>query len=418
MQRNQTMNQIKNNFPEGDSFRRELDARYRNATIGQIAFLSALLIAIISLTALLYNIVDGAFGYTAYEYKLDPATISSKPLTELNQQELLDVLKANISTGAYKKLNNEQAMETRSQADLLSLILERIVRIETKDTWTLTESIFHKAEIEAEVAANYPDAKLEFRNWLTMSFLTSPMSSHAEFAGARTAILGSLWLVGIAILFALPIGVGAAVYLQEYAKKNLFTRIIQTNINNLAGVPSIVYGMLGLALFVRVMEPLTSGSMFGVTDSNGRTILAAGLTMGVLVLPLIIINAQEAIKAVPDSLRQAAYGVGATRWQTIWHHVLPNSIAGILTGTILAISRAIGETAPLIVVGASTFITVDPSGPFSKFTALPIQIYQWTTRAQSEFHAIAASAIIVLMVLLLSLNATAILLRNRFQRRL
>jgi phosphate transport system permease protein len=155
-----------------------------------------------------------------------------------------------------------------------------------------------------------------------------------------------------------------------------------------------------------------------VTDSNGRTILAACLTMGVLVLPLIIINAQEAIKAVPDSLRQAAYGVGATQWQTIWHHVLPNSVAGILTGTILAISRAIGETAPLIVVGASTFITVDPEGPFSKFTALPIQIFQWTTRAQSEFHAIAASAIIVLMVLLPSLNATAILLRNRFQRRL
>jgi phosphate transport system permease protein len=278
--------------------------------------------------------------------------------------------------------------------------------------------LFHKAEIEAEAADKYPGAKLEFRNWLTYSFLISPMSSHAEFAGARTAILGSLWLVGIAILFALPIGIGAAVYLQEYATKNLLTRIIQTNINNLAGVPSIVYGMLGLALFVSVFEPFTSGSMFGVTDSNGRTVLAAGLTMGVLVLPLIIINAQEAIKAVPDSLRQAAYGVGATKWQTIWHHVLPNAIAGILTGTILAVSRAIGETAPLIVVGASTFITVDPSGPFSKFTALPIQIFNWTTRAQSEFHAIAASAIIVLMVMLLSLNGTAIFLRNRFQRRL
>jgi phosphate transport system permease protein len=412
------MNPTRDHFPEGDAFRRELNGRYRNATVGQILFLSALLIAVVSLTALLYNIVDGAFGYTAYEYKVDPATITSKPLTELSQGELLEILKANISKGAYNKLNNEQAMETRSQADLLSLVLERIIRIDTKATWSLTQSIFQKEMIEAEVAEKYPDAKLEFRNWLTFSFLTSPMSSRAEFAGARTAILGSLWLVGIAVLFALPIGVGAAVYLQEYAQKNFITRIIQTNINNLAGVPSIVYGMLGLALFVRVMEPITSGSIFGVTDSNGRTILAAGLTMGVLVLPLIIINAQEAIKAVPDSLRQAAYGVGATQWQTIWHHVLPNSIAGILTGTILAISRAIGETAPLIVVGASTFITVDPEGPFSKFTALPIQIFQWTTRAQSEFHAIAASAIIVLMVLLLSLNATAILLRNRFQRRL
>jgi phosphate transport system permease protein len=243
------------------------------------------------------------------------------------------------------------------------------------------------------------------------------MSSKAEFAGVRTAILGSLWLVGIAILFALPIGTGAAIYLQEYAPKNFLTSIIQTNINNLSGVPSIVYGMLGLAVFVRVMEPLTSGSVFGVTDANGRTVLSAGLTMGILVLPLIIINAQEAIKAVPDSLRQAAYGVGATRWQTVWHHVLPNALPGILTGTILSISRALGETAPLIVVGASTFISMDPDSPFSKFTALPIQIYQWTTRAQSEFHAIAAGAIVVLLILLLTLNATAILLRNRFQRR-
>jgi phosphate transport system permease protein len=223
--------------------------------------------------------------------------------------------------------------------------------------------------------------------------------------------------VGIAILFALPVGVGAAIYLQEYAPKNWLTNIIQTNINNLAGVPSIVYGMLGLAVFVRTFEALTSGAAFGVTDSNGRTVLSAGLTMGILVLPLIIINAQEAVKAVPDSLRQAAFGVGATRWQTVWYHVLPNALPGILTGSILAISRALGETAPLIVVGASTFISLDPNGPFSKFTALPIQVYQWTTRPQAEFHSIAASAIIVLLVLLLSLNATAIMLRNRFQRK-
>jgi phosphate transport system permease protein len=308
-------------------------------------------------------------------------------------------------------------MQDRSRSDLYSLFLERLIQIDTKQTWSLTESITSGAEIRAEVAEKYPDATLEFRSWLTPQFLVSPMSSRAEFSGVRTAILGSLWLVGIAILFALPIGTGAAIYLQEYAPKNWLTRIIQTNINNLAGVPSIVYGMLGLAIFVRVLEPLTSGSIFGVTDANGRTILSAGLTMGVLVLPLIIINAQEAIKAVPDSLRQASYGIGATRWQTVWYHVLPNALPGILTGSILALSRALGETAPLIVIGASTFISVDPDGPFSKFTALPIQIYQWTTRAQSEFHAIAASAIVVLLVLLLTLNATAIVLRNRFQRK-
>ncbi|HNM37501.1 MAG TPA: phosphate ABC transporter permease PstA [Anaerolineales bacterium] len=404
-------------YPQGEAFYSVLRTRYQKAAVWQVIFLGSLFIAIVALTALLYNVVDGAFGYIAYEYKNDPSEFTSTPVAELDKEELLVILKENLSSGAYKKLDTEEKMEERTQADLLSLFLERLVRIDTKQTWDLAESLTRGAEIRAEVADKYPDAKLEFRSWLTPQFLVSPMSSRAEFAGVRTAILGSLWLVGIAIAFALPIGTGAAIYLEEYATKNWFTRIIQTNINNLAGVPSIVYGMLGLALFVRVMEPFTSGSIFGVTDSNGRTILAAGLTMGVLVLPVIIINAQEAIKAVPDSLRQAAYGVGATRWQTVWHHVLPNALPGILTGSILALSRALGETAPLIVVGASTFITLDPDSPFSKFTALPIQIYQWTTRAQSEFHSIAAAAIIVLLVLLLTLNATAILLRNRFQKR-
>jgi phosphate transport system permease protein len=411
------MNPRQDHFPEGESFRQALGTRYRAASIWQAVFLSALLIAVISLTALLYTVVDGAFGFVAYEYKKDPAAFTTKPLAELTKQDLLDILKNNLSSGAYTKLDNEKPMNTRSQADLFSLFLERLVQIDTKATWSMTDSILRGAEIRAEVARDYPDAQLEFRSWLTPQFLVMPMSSRAEFAGVRTAVLGSLWLVGIAILFALPIGTGAAIYLQEYAPKNWLTRIIQTNINNLAGVPSIVYGMLGLAIFVRVLEPFTSGSLFGVTDSNGRTVLSAGLTMGVLVLPLIIINVQEAIKSVPDSLRQAAYGVGATRWQTVWHHVLPNALPGILTGSILALSRTLGETAPLIIVGASTFISVDPSGPFSKFTALPIQIYQWTTRAQSEFHAIAAGAIVVLLVLLLTLNATAILMRNRFQRK-
>jgi phosphate transport system permease protein len=216
------------------------------------------------------------------------------------------------------------------------------------------------------------------------------------------------------------LGVGAAIYLEEYATDSWINRIIQTNINNLAGVPSIIYGMLGLAIFVRVLEPLSSGTLLGLTDpttANGRTLFSAGLTLGLLILPMIIINSQEAIRAVSNALRQASYGLGATKWQTIWHHVLPNAMPGILTGTILAISRAIGETAPLVVVGASTFITVDPTGPFSKFTTLPIQIYQWTARPQDEFRNIAAAAILVLLVLLLSLNATAVIMRNRFSRR-
>jgi phosphate transport system permease protein len=220
---------------------------------------------------------------------------------------------------------------------------------------------------------------------------------------------------------AFPIGVGAAIYLEEYADgNNWLNRIIQTNINNLAGVPSIVYGILGLAIFVRGLESLTSGEVFGLVDpttANGRTVLSAGFTLGLLVLPIIIINAQEAIRAVPQSLRRASYGIGATKWQTIWHHVLPNAVPGIMTGTILAISRAIGETAPLVVVGASTAISFDPSSPFSKFTTLPIQIYQWTSRPQDEFRSIAAAAILVLLVMLLSLNAAAVVVRNRFSRK-
>ena len=407
----------KNYFPQEDDLHRFVKNRFRAAWIWQLLFLSALLIAILSLSALIYNVVDGTNGYVAYEFKKDPASISEKPLEQLTQEELQTLLQKNLSKGAYNKLNNEQKMETRSKSDLYSLLLERIIQIDTKATWSMTDSLLNRAAIEAEVKEKYPEARLEYRVWLTESFITSPMSSRAEFAGVRTAVLGSMWLVIIAVALSLPVGVGAAIYLQEYAKKNWINRIIQTNINNLAGVPSIVYGMLGLAIFVRALEALTSGAVFGVADSNGRTVLSAGLTMGILVLPLVIINAQEAIKAVPDTLRQAAYGVGATKWQTVWSHVLPNALPGILTGSILAMSRAVGETAPLIIVGASTFISVDPNGPFSKFTALPIQIYQWTSRAQAEFHNIAAAAIIVLLILLLTLNATAILLRNRFQRR-
>lgn len=404
-------------YPQEQDQQRFVTARYRKAWVWQLVFLSALLIAILSLSALLLNVADGAFGYVAYEFKKDPALLSEKPLDELNQEELIALLQANLSKGAYNKLNSEKVMEQRSEADLYNLVIERIIQVKTRETYSLFDSLFRKADIEAEVRELYPDARLEFRSWLTPRFLTTPMSSRAEFAGVRTALLGSMWLVGIAIAFALPVGVGAAIYLQEYARKNFVNRLIQTNINNLAGVPSIVYGMLGLAIFVRAMEALTSGALFGVTDSNGRTVLSAGLTMGILVLPLVIINAQEAIKAVPDSIRQAAFGVGATRWQTVWSHVLPNALPGILTGSILAMSRAVGETAPLIIVGASTFISIDPDGPFSKFTALPIQIYQWTSRAQPEFHNIAAAAIIVLLILLLTLNATAILFRNRFQRK-
>ncbi len=306
----------------------------------------------------------------------------------------------------------------RSQTDLYTLVLENVVQQKVVKSYNLDQSIFDPSSIKAEMAKSFPNGDLQFRSWVNASFLTGPMSPRPETAGVRTALLGSVLLILITILVAFPIGLGAAIYLEEYADhNNWLNRIIQTNIENLAGVPSIVYGMLGLAIFVRAIQPVTSGAIFGITDSNGRTILAAGLTIALLVLPILIMNAQEAIRAVPNSLREASFGLGATHWQTIWFHILPSALPGILTGTILAISRAVGETAPLIVVGAATFITKDPTSVFSKFTALPILIYNWTSRPQTEFHHIAAAAIIVLLITLLTMNTAAIFLRNRFTRR-
>lgn len=340
------------------------------------------------------------------------------PISALPDEALRAVLTANVSKGRLRALEAQAPLAERSQAELQDLVVEEVVQPEIVDSWSLFESLLHKDEVETEIAG-IPGATMEWRNWVSWDFVTSAQSSNPAVAGVRTAIIGSLWVVLICILFALPLGVGAAIYLEEYSDpKKWYNQLIDTNINNLAGVPSIIYGLLGLAVFVRFLEPITSGSLFGVSDpttANGRTIISAGLTLGLLILPLIIINAREAIRAVPSSLREASYGIGATRWQTVWNHVLPNSVTGILTGTILAVSRAIGETAPLVLVGATTFITVDPSSPFSKFTTLPTQIYQWTARPQLEFQRLAAAASIVLLVLLILLNATAIYLRNRYR---
>lgn len=247
--------------------------------------------------------------------------------------------------------------------------------------------------------------------WLDWQFLTSYPSRNPENAGILASLVGSIVMVALTALIAFPIGVSAAVYLEEYPSQSWITRFIQANIANLAGVPSIVYGLLGLGIFVRT---------FGL----GRSILAGALTMSLLILPIIIISAQEAIRAVPPSLRQASLALGATRWQTIWNQVLPMAFPGILTGTILALSRAIGETAPLITIGALTFIAflpVSAEPPFvdlgSSFTVLPIQIFNWTSRPQAEFRNLAAAGIIVLLAILLGMNSIAIYLRNRLSRR-
>lgn len=240
---------------------------------------------------------------------------------------------------------------------------------------------------------------------LDVAFLNSFASRFAERAGVKAALLGSVWILGLTALFAFPVSVAAAIYLEEYADKNWVTRLIQLNIANLAGVPSIVYGILGLALFVRAL-------------GFERSILSGALTLTLLILPVIIMASQEAIRAVPSSIREAAYGLGATRWQVVSQQVLPMAMPGILTGTILALSRAVGETAPLIMVGAVGFIAFTPDSVMDQFTVLPLQIYNWIGRPQEEFHRLAAAGIVVLLILLLTMNAAAILLRNRYQRRL
>lgn len=237
-------------------------------------------------------------------------------------------------------------------------------------------------------------------DWLSWHLITDMPSRKALQAGMNSAIWGSIWIVIGSAIFSFFVGVGTAIYLEEYAPKNAITRFIQTNISNLAGVPSIVYGLLGLVFFVQWLN-------------LGRSIAAGALTMGLLILPVVVISSQESIRAVPLGLRQASYGLGATKWQTVRSHVLPTAMPGILTGMILSMSRAIGETAPLLVVGASSLVLSRPDSPGSSFTAMPVQIYNWSARPQKEFEHLAAASIIVLMIVLLTMNATAIILRQR-----
>jgi phosphate transport system permease protein len=239
---------------------------------------------------------------------------------------------------------------------------------------------------------------------LSWSFLTSYASRRAANAGIYPALIGSIYLALLTSVIAVPLGVGAAIHLEEYVTRGRFARLIEINIANLAGVPSIIYGLLGLGLFVRFM-------------GMGQSLLAGASTLALLVLPVVIISTREALRAVPKSLREGSYALGATKWQTVWYQVLPAALPGILTGLILALSRAVGETAPLITVGALTYVSFVPDSIWSPFTVLPIQIFNWVSRPQAAFAENAAAGIIVLLALLLAMNAVAIVLRDRFQRR-
>ena len=256
----------------------------------------------------------------------------------------------------------------------------------------------------AALAALVADVWRDGIGRLSWDFLTSFSSRRASEAGIWHALTGSIVVILLTAAIAVPIGVSAAIYLEEYANRNLLARVIEINITNLAAVPSVIYGLLGLGLFVR---------MLGL----GRSVLAGAATLALLVLPVVILATREALRAVPKSIREGSYALGATKWQTIWYQVLPVAFPGILTGLILALSRAIGETAPLITIGAVTFITFVPDSIWSMFTVLPIQIFNWVSRPQPEFQTNAAAGILVLLALLLTMNASAIWLRDRFQRK-
>jgi phosphate transport system permease protein len=244
---------------------------------------------------------------------------------------------------------------------------------------------------------------------VSIDFLTSQpsrLSTRIDSSGLASALWGTIWLMGVCAAFIIPVGVATAVYLEEYADNSRwYNRAIEVNVQNLAAVPSVVYGLLGLAFLVR--GPL----------SLGRVILAGALTLGLLVLPVVIIAGREAVRAVPPSIREGSMALGATKWQTIWKQVLPSAIPGIATGVILALSRAAGETAPLLVVGAAGFVAFNPDGVFSQFTALPIQIFVWTSDPNPKFQELAAAGILVLMVLIVLMNSVAIWLRNRYERK-
>jgi len=276
----------------------------------------------------------------------------------------------------------------RKQADLLFQIL------------SLATLIIALAALGALVYDIFVDGASR----LSLSFLMNTGSRNAEEAGVYHALMGSIWVIALTGLLALPIGVAAAIYLEEYGTRSRLARFIELNIANLAAVPSIIYGLLGLGLFVRLM-------------GMGQSVMAGAATLALLALPVVILSTREALRTVPSSIREGSYALGATKWQTIWNQVLPMALPGVLTGLILALSRAIGETAPLITIGALTYIPFAPDSVWSKFTVLPIQIFNWVSRPQAAFKANAAAGILVLLALLLSMNAIAIIVRDRFQRR-
>jgi phosphate transport system permease protein len=355
---------------------------------------------VILLAALLIDVVTDAAGWISGRINRDPRMFMLYLETVPGFEETAKETDPKLFRKIDAKLKARQRSAERDDYELTDDELEEIKLDTLHSEYSKDELIYTKFDMHPT-----PVQRMTVLKSILADVIAAFPSRHPTKAGFKSAVVGSMWLLGLTALISIPIGIAAAVYLEEYAAKNRLSRFIELNISNLAGVPSIVYGILGLALFVRWL-------------GWGRSVLAGAATMSLLILPVIIIAAREAIKAVPSSIRQGAFALGATRWQVVSQHVLPSAVPGILTGIILSMSRAIGETAPMIMIGALSYVAFVPRGPMDDFTVLPIQIFNWVSFPQKEFHMLAACGILLLLAVLLTMNALAIIIRFRAQRNL
>jgi phosphate transport system permease protein len=360
----------------------------------------ATLTGVIMLAVLLLDVVTDSTGWIWRRVDRDPRMFALILETDPEFARRAKATDEQLFAGMQRKVQTRQRRAARRDQVLTEAELAEIRMDYWHSKYSGDEAYYERFEMQPSTPQRLSVA------WaiVTDVFDNFP-SRHPSKGGFKSAILGSFWLLLLTAIFAIPVGIAAAVYLEEYAAKNRLNRFIEVNIANLAGVPSIVYGILGLAVFVRGLQ-------------LGRVVLAGALTMTLLILPVIIIAAREAIKAVPDSIRQGAFALGATRWEVVRHHVLPIAMPGVLTGVILGMSRAIGETAPMIMIGALSYVAFVPQGPLDDFTVLPIQIYNWIAMPNKEFHLLAACGIFILLGILLVMNSSAIYIRHRAQRNL
>jgi phosphate transport system permease protein len=396
--------------------RQRLESRKRTGRIFQVLIFIPVLLASALIVVLFGSIILDTFTYQVVEAKNSGQTFAHSAANSWREVVELDLLAQGESAEAIDAFFNDaeelRKYKARNRVELV--YVPKVMGDESGWRWVVTNNrddlvenfgLFEGRSQLTQLKEAAGDDKLLYLNpWLDFSFFARNNSGKAWLTGLQTALLGSLWVIGLVILFALPIGVGTAVYLEEYAPKNRFAEFLEVNLRNLAGVPSIVYGILGLYAFVRLMK-------------LGPVILAAALTLSLLILPVVVIAAREAIRAVPDSLRQASYGLGATRWQTVSQVILPNALSGIVTGVILSVARAIGETAPLLLVGGAGFITEMPSSPLSPYAVMPTQIYSWLGAPQTEFDNAAAAGIIALLLVLIALYVLAFFIRRRVERK-